>query len=51
MNQGNTPSKEMGGLTAAQGFPPIHRGFPHITVSERERERETSNVIEREEAA
>ena len=51
----------VGGLTAVQGFPPIYRGFPHITVSERgtereregerERERETSNVNEREEAA
>jgi len=44
-------------LTAVQGFPPIYRGFPHITVSEREidrereGERETSNVNEREEAA
>ena len=48
-----------------QGFPPIYRGFPHITVSERarererarqrerkgERERKSSNVNEREEAA
>ena len=53
----------VGGLTAVQGFPPIYRGFPHITVSERgkererqrkrdrEREREISNVNEREEAA
>ena len=48
-----------------QGFPPIYRGFSHITVSERgaerekgkerererERERETSTVNERGEAA
>ena len=38
-------------MTAVQGFPPIYRGFPHSTVSEREREREPSNVSEREKAA
>ena len=40
-------------MTAVQGFLQIYKGFPHITVSERERERErvTSNVNEWEDAA
>ena len=43
MDQKNTAPKEMrlqGGLTAVKGFPPIDKGCPPKTVSERERERE-----------
>ena len=38
-----------GGVAAVQGFPPIYRGFSHITVSERgtdrEREREREKPL------
>ena len=37
----------VGGLTAVQEFPPIYRGFPHITVSERGTEREREKERER----